>query len=89
MNGAGNMVAPDGCEQVLVGVGQYGVAPQRRPDPATLDDERQPELLGFGQPQRGGERATASRAVTAVVAQPGVNQPRLQAHRFGRPAVDG
>ena len=33
------------------------------------------------------ERSAAPRAVTAVVAEPGVGQPRLQAHPFGRPAA--
>jgi len=46
------MVAWGWCEQAPVGVGQFMVTPQVRPDPATLDDERQPELLRFGQPQR-------------------------------------
>jgi hypothetical protein len=48
-------------------------------DPATLQGERQPELLGFGQLQRGHKGRAAACAVTAVVAEPGVNQPRLQA----------
>jgi hypothetical protein len=29
-------------------MGQFRVTPQRRPDPAPLDDERQPEPLGSG-----------------------------------------
>jgi hypothetical protein len=36
-------------------MGQFTVTPQHRPDPVTLDDERQPELLRSGQPQRGGK----------------------------------
>ena len=56
-------------EQAPVGAGQFGVTPQHRSDPAPLHDERQPELFGFGQPQRAGKGAAASRAVTVVVAE--------------------
>jgi hypothetical protein len=72
------------CEQAPVGVGQFGVAPQCRADPAALQGERQPELLTFGQPQRGRKRPAASRVVAAVVAEPGIHQPRIQAHPVGR-----
>ena len=58
-------------------VGQFRVTLQHRPDPAALEDERQPELLRFGQPQRAGQRPAASRAVAAGVAEPRVNQPAL------------
>ena len=49
-----------------MGAGQFGVTPQYRSDPVTLDDERQPELFGFGQPQRAGKGAAASRAITVT-----------------------
>ena len=41
------------CEQAPVGMGQFRITLQYRRDPAALHDERQPELLRFGQPQRG------------------------------------
>jgi hypothetical protein len=50
--GGGLVLAQDRCEQAPVGAGQFRVTPQQRPDPATLHDERQPELLTFGQPKR-------------------------------------
>ncbi len=48
-----HLMAQDRGEQAPVGMGQVRVLPEHRPDPATLQDERQPELLRFGQPQRG------------------------------------
>ena len=45
------------------------------------------KLLTFGQPQRTPQRSAASRAVAAVVAEPGVHQACLQAHPFRYPLM--
>jgi len=49
------IVAQGRCEQASVGMGEFRIAPQHRPDPAALQHERQPELLRFGQMQRGSQ----------------------------------
>ena len=43
-----------GQQQPVAG-DQFGVAPEHRPEPAALQRERQPDLLTFGQPERGGQ----------------------------------
>ena len=48
------VVAQHRGEQASMGVGQFEVTPQDRPEPATFCREGQPELLMFSQPQRGG-----------------------------------
>src|SRR6266536_3743374 len=45
----GLIVALVRCEQAPVDAGPFRVAPQHRPDPAALHDERQPELLTLSQ----------------------------------------
>jgi hypothetical protein len=54
-----------------VGMGQFRVTPQHRPDPVALDDERPPELLRSGQPP-------ARRLVSCGLAR---------GHRFGSSAA--
>ena len=73
-----------GLEQVPVGAGQVGIVSQHRPDPGLLQGERQPELFWLAEPQGVLQRLTAARGVTGLVAEPGIDQPSLQAYLLRR-----
>ena len=79
------MCGPEG--QALLAKFIPWVTAQHRPDPATFQHERQPELLALAQLERGSQRPATLYAVAAGITEPRLNQPRLQAHPFGHPAI--
>ena len=87
---SGQLLAVRGrYQQAPVDARQFRVMLQGRLNPAALQDEREPELLTFSHPQRGGQGSVTAAGITAVVAELSVGQPRLQAHSLGRVIVGG